>query len=500
MQLTARWSISAMVLLGIALTAYGVRPRRTSSGMFETGSSVITPSSEDAPAFVTATGIVQPWKTVDIKSSVAGRIDRLTVDLGDRVHRNQVLMRIDPAETTAALKRAGADLAAAGAIKAQADLGVRQQQEGSSAGVAAAEEAVRIAGARLEQASANLAAQPELTASEIRRAAANLAAVRNSAGRLRHTRQALVARLATLQEVTLPLAVVQITSGLAQARATAESARADLQRQRRLYAQGFAARGQVEQAYSRTASLEAAYQIAAGRKQTLERANELAVRELQSRIEEAEEQICGAEARSQEAQALLDLAKHNEYQCSLREQELRAAEAGVGRAKAGLEDAMAELRQIEMKRKEAAGARAQILRSQSVLDQARANASYTRIIAPREGVVLAKNVEEGTIIPSGRGSIGSTNALLQIGDTSRLWVVCNVDETDLGQVSKGQEVRVRVDAYSSFLSWGTVLRIDPQAKVEQGVTVIPVTVELRRRDDRLKPGMNATCEFLLGAR
>ena len=124
---------------------------------------------------------------------------------------------------------------------------------------------------------------------------------------------------------------------------------------------------------------------------------------------------------------------------------------------------------------------------------------YTRITAPMDGVVTLKQVgvEQGTVIPSSRGSIGSTNALMQVGDITRLWVKCNVDETDIGQVSKGQKVTVKVDAYPSLLIDGTVIRIDPQAILEQNVTMIPVTVELADPDPRFKPGMNATCEFIV---
>src|SRR5204862_5179578 len=92
---------------------------------------------------------------------------------------------------------------------------------------------------------------------------------------------------------------------------------------------------------------------------------------------------------------------------------------------------------------------------------------------------------------------GSTNALIQIGDTSRLWVVCDVDETDIGQVQTGQKVTVKVDAYPSMLIEGKVIRIDPQAKIDQNVTMIPVTVEINLPDNRFKPGMNAECEFVV---
>jgi multidrug efflux pump subunit AcrA (membrane-fusion protein) len=73
-----------------------------------------------------------------------------------------------------------------------------------------------------------------------------------------------------------------------------------------------------------------------------------------------------------------------------------------------------------------------------------------------------------------------------------------VDETDIRKIRQGQEVRVELDAYPGMPVSGRVIRIDPQSVVQQNVTMIPVTVELAQPDPRFKPGMNATCRFILG--
>jgi HlyD family secretion protein len=155
------------------------------------------------------------------------------------------------------------------------------------------------------------------------------------------------------------------------------------------------------------------------------------------------------------------------------------------------------LNAIKVRQAEIITADAQIVRAQAAVSQAKTNQEFTEIRSPRDGVVLAKNVEQGTIIASSRGSIGATNAMLQIGDVSKLWIVCNVDETDIAQVSVGQDVSIKVDAYPSQEPSGKVIRIDPQAKVEQNVTLIPVTVEIDDPDVRFKPLMNAECEFIV---
>ncbi|MGC8834309.1 MAG: efflux RND transporter periplasmic adaptor subunit, partial [Armatimonadota bacterium] len=274
-------------------------------------------------------------------------------------------------------------------------------------------------------------------------------------------------------------------------------AQAEYQRQRELFAKGFVAKSDVEQAEAKLATAQAAYRTAEQRRRTLQKENELAVKELEARIAATQASIEEGEARVAQAEAALELAKQNRYQDEVKRQEYEAAVAAVKQAEAELASAKAEYNQILVRQKDVASAVTQVVRARAALHQAETNLRYTRIVAPRDGIVIAKNVEEGTVVPSSRASIGATNPMLQLADTSRMWVVCSVDETDIGQVSVGQKVTVKVDAYPSLLVEGKVIRIDPQAKVEQNVTMIPVTVEVEEPDERFKPGMTAECEFLI---
>ena len=90
--------------------------------------------------------------------------------------------------------------------------------------------------------------------------------------------------------------------------------------------------------------------------------------------------------------------------------------------------------------------------------------------------------------------------LLQIGDTSKMYVDVTVDETDIAAVEEGQNVDVAIEAYPGMPFEGKVIRIDPQAVVLQNVTSVHVRVEVDNSVPTfalLKPGMNATCEFVM---
>lgn len=385
-------------------------------------------------SYVSATGTVQPWKVVDVKSDVAGRMVKLAVDLGDQVKAGQLIALIDPTDTRTAYTQAEADLASARAKAAQAAVEAQ--------------------------------VQPALTAESISEAQHGLDATVKSVLQARQNKQQLQQQLAQLREVTVPQNVEDSRSNLQQAKANVETADAEYKRQKELLAKGYSSKSEVESAYAHLATLESSLKTAEQRQRTVERQNDLSVKQLESQIAQAETTIQANQARVRQQKASLALARKNAYQNQVKAQDYQASAAAVARSRASLQ-------------------------------QAATNMSYARIVAPRAGVVLSKNVEEGTVVPSSRGSIGSTNALLQLGDLSRMWIVCQVDETDIAQVRVGQKVSVRVDAYPERAVPGKVIRIDPQAKLDQNVTTIPVTVELNHPDFRFKPGMNAECDFLV---
>jgi HlyD family secretion protein len=70
-----------------------------------------------------------------------------------------------------------------------------------------------------------------------------------------------------------------------------------------------------------------------------------------------------------------------------------------------------------------------------------------------------------------------------------------VDETDMGDLESGLEAAVRVEAYPDRTFRGVVDKIEPQATVDQNVTMFPVIVSIDNRAGLLRPGMNAEVEI-----
>ncbi|MGH7531500.1 MAG: efflux RND transporter periplasmic adaptor subunit, partial [Gemmatimonadales bacterium] len=147
-----------------------------------------------------------------------------------------------------------------------------------------------------------------------------------------------------------------------------------------------------------------------------------------------------------------------------------------------------------------ANANAAVIRARSELENARDRMTDTRIRAPVGGTIIAKNVELGTVISSPTQDVGGGTVLFRMANLDTVQVRTLVDETDIGKVRPGMRATITVDAYPNRPFEGAVLKIEPQATVQQNVTMFPVLVRIANPDHLLKPGMNTEVEVHVGRR
>ncbi|HEU4364590.1 MAG TPA: efflux RND transporter periplasmic adaptor subunit [Candidatus Krumholzibacteria bacterium] len=145
-------------------------------------------------------------------------------------------------------------------------------------------------------------------------------------------------------------------------------------------------------------------------------------------------------------------------------------------------------------------ANAQVVRAQIDLEIARDQMDDTRIVASVDGVVIAKNVELGTVISSPTRDVGGGTVLFTMANLDTVQIRTMVDETDIGNVRPGLTATITVDAYPTRSFSGRVLKIEPQATVEQNVTLFPALVRIANPGHALMPGMNAEVEIHIGGR
>ena len=177
--------------------------------------------------------------------------------------------------------------------------------------------------------------------------------------------------------------------------------------------------------------------------------------------------------------------------------DVKAAEAklDVTLAQKRRSDEMFKSRVITAQEHEAAAldyanAVASVVRARANLDLAKQRLEDATVTAPVAGTVIEKTVSQGTVITSATGAFGGGTTLIKMADLGRVRMRAQFNETDIGQIRAGQVATVIVDAYPDRRFIGVVEKIEPQAVIQQGVTMFPVLVTLSNLDGALKPGMN----------
>lgn len=181
----------------------------------------------------------------------------------------------------------------------------------------------------------------------------------------------------------------------------------------------------------------------------------------------------------------------------------------VNAARAGLEKAQVEMRntRIALERQKALkkeglapqadydaaqanydSARASVQQAMATLKQAETDLKYTKILAPIDGVVVARQYDVGQTVAA---SFQAPTLFTLAQDLTKMQVSADVSESDIGMVKVGQPVRFSVDAYPDRDFRGRVSQIRLNATVNQNVVTYPVVVEVANPDLSLRPSMTA---------
>ena len=142
-------------------------------------------------------------------------------------------------------------------------------------------------------------------------------------------------------------------------------------------------------------------------------------------------------------------------------------------------------------------AKGKLIQVTTALDRAQERLSESVVRAPIDGVILQKYVEEGQIIASGVSNVGGGTPIVDIADMSSVHIEAGIDEIDIGKIRVGQLATVVADAYPELKFRGKIVRIAPEAKIEQNVTLFDVVVEVENTDGKLKSGMNTSIEITI---
>jgi HlyD family secretion protein len=149
---------------------------------------------------------------------------------------------------------------------------------------------------------------------------------------------------------------------------------------------------------------------------------------------------------------------------------------------------------------ELANAEAQVVSARVEVENARIALDDTDIRAPIAGTVIEKPVEKGQVISSPTQDFAGGTLLLTMADLAAVQIRTLVDETDIGKIEPGMPASVTVAAYPNQPFHGEVVKVEPQAVVDQNVTMFAVLISIQNLHGLLKPGMNAEVEVSVARR
>jgi HlyD family secretion protein len=133
-------------------------------------------------------------------------------------------------------------------------------------------------------------------------------------------------------------------------------------------------------------------------------------------------------------------------------------------------------------------AAASVEQSQAALKQAETNLSYTKIKSPIDGVVVTRAYDLGQTVAA---SFQAPTLFTIAQDLTKMQVLTNIDEADVGRIRLEQLATFTVDAFPDVVFKGSVAQIRLSPQTVQNVVTYPVMLDVPNLDLKLKPGMTA---------
>jgi RND family efflux transporter MFP subunit len=397
---------------------------------------------------LTLPGDIQAIRETAVQARTSGYISKLYVDIGSRVKAGQVLAEIESPDVDQQVMQANADTAKSRATVGQSQSDVARLQAGvvqSYADVA-------------RQKAAILQAKAALVGSTAKRIQAEAGLSQAKAILLQNKHQVAVQ-----------------TAGLSQAQAQYALAAANAKRYANLLAGGFVAQQDYDQA-------EATYRTTAA-----------AIDAARASIEASKADVEAAEQSVHSNEALVRSARADE----------QSAAANVSAAQAGYDSVVAMLNAAKSS---VQASKATVTANQAAVASSAANAnryevlrSFEKVVAPFDGVITSRNVDEGSLVSPGNivaaSAVTSTPnvGLFGIARSDTLRIFVNLPQTDYQRARVGAKALIAVRELPKRRFEGTVAQ--SAGALSSDSRTLLTEVRLTNPDGVLLPGMYAEVTF-----
>ena len=280
-----KWTrVVVIALIAVAAGVYGWTQYKAKTATKAKIGRTVTAKNGTISILVSETGTLEPVTQNEVKSKVAGRVERIFVKEGDIVKAGDPIARIDPTEVTREVEQIKAQMAASQAS--------------------------------YEQAQQNYTLTVRQNAMSVKRAEASLA---EAEARLAQTAAPTRSQDLQQQEAT----VSRTESSLLRSKAQLADAERNLSRQRALVAQGFVAQSSMDSAQTNLDVMKA--DVASAQTELASAKQRLSLLKEGTRRED----IVAARAQVESAKVALESERTNQAQSQLRARDVERAKAEV---------------------------------------------------------------------------------------------------------------------------------------------------------------------------
>ena len=171
-----------------------------------------------------------------------------------------------------------------------------------------------------------------------------------------------------------------------------------------------------------------------------------------------------------------------------------SASSGIAQSQAQVQQSQAQVGQSQA---QVQAAEAQVQQAAAALQLAEVNLTHTTITSPIDGVVVSRDVNVGQTVAA---SLSAPTLFTIANDLTKMQVIANIDQADIGLVENAKSVKFSVDAFPGKDFDGKIeqMRLNPQNV--QNVVTYNVVIDVDNPEQKLKPGMTANLTVTIDER
>ena len=194
--------------------------------------------------------------------------------------------------------------------------------------------------------------------------------------------------------------------------------------------------------------------------------------------------------RTAQARYKQGVAQLNQAQLS----QQMSATSGIAQSQAQVQQSQAQVGQSQA---QVQAAEAQVQQAAAALQLAEVNLAHTTITSPIDGVVVSRDVNVGQTVAA---SLSAPTLFTIANDLTKMQVIANIDQADIGLVENAKSVKFTVDAFPGKDFDGKIeqMRLNPQNV--QNVVTYNVVIDVDNPEQKLKPGMTANLTVTIDER